>query len=424
MLIGQRTITSKEFRVPNPNKPAPWPYKERGYKSYHKYIDRTLKRIDENSRIIVVEGNIGSGKSTVARELAELLDFHYIPAVSMDDIFIDSYGVDRRKFYHLLPDPCRMFDARLFYENPRHRNVASFQLMMFTCKMEAYLNALAHLMNTGQGVVVERVVHSDFVFVEAMYAKGILSQDFHDYYYKVRKTMLDPISLHPHLVIYLNRSVRKCLESIQRRNISWENNGKVIDYSYLETIEDGYRNYLKQADDESVIMVYDWDEPGETGLIVEDVEKVDLNTYDWHKNNKFEGWYNIPSGLWWSHYRYMFTDKMEIMCLLNKVPPWDVPELLIHPDDYGQMQWVYENVICGKYSPGYSTSKGDSIWKILFDKGTHPQTNANWFDYYMRDTWCGGYHGLYYPVVVQPNIPEEEFKPKEFVMRDCKVIEG
>ncbi|KFD57456.1 hypothetical protein M514_01559 [Trichuris suis] len=355
--------------------------------------------------------------------IQDLLDFHYIPAVSLDDIFIDSYGTDRRKYYHLLPESCRFFDARLFYENPTHRNVANFQLTMFVSKMEAYLNALAHLMNTGQGVVLERVVHSDFVFVEAMYAKGFLSEDFYEYYYKVRKMLLDAVSLHPHLVIYLNRSVRKCLECIKRRNISWENNGKVIDYSYLEAIEDGYRKYLKEADDESVIVTYDWEEQGETGLIVEDVEKIDLNTYDWHKNNKFEGWYNIPSGIWWNRFRYLYTNKVDVMCLINKVPVWDVPELLIHPDDYARMQWVYENVITGKYSPGYSTAKGDSVWKILFNKRGCESINTNWYDYFHRDVWYSGSHGTYYPIVINHNIPEEELKPREFIMRDCKVIE-
>ncbi|KRY92446.1 NADH dehydrogenase [ubiquinone] 1 alpha subcomplex subunit 10, mitochondrial [Trichinella pseudospiralis] len=425
-----RTVTSKQFYTPDPDKPAPWPYKERGYRWWHQYIDGTTKRLDENSRLIVVEGNIGSGKGKFSRELAEMLGFHYIPAVNLDDIFVDSYGVDRRHFYHLLPESCRFFDAKLFYENPRHKNVANFQYMMFYSKVENYLNSLAHLMNTGQGVVTERIAHSDFVFVKAMHEQGFLSDDctkwsvcfvalflllvrsvilVYDYYFKLRKHILATIPLFPHLVIYLDCP-------------PWENNGKVIDFSYLETIENGYKEYLKQADDESVIMVYDWENSGEVALVVEDIEKVDLDTYEWHKNNKFEGWHNIASEVWWCYRRWQYTSKVSIMRHFCTMPCWDVPEMLIHPDDHGLLTWVAENVITGKYSSGYNTEKGDSFWKIFFSSNIHNVANASWYDHFFRDGWYYHNRRMYAPVVYLPNIPEEELKPREFIMRDNKVL--
>ncbi|KRX38020.1 NADH dehydrogenase [ubiquinone] 1 alpha subcomplex subunit 10, mitochondrial, partial [Trichinella sp. T9] len=419
-----RTVTSKLFYTPDPDKPAPWPYKEKGYRWWHQHIDRTTKRLDENSRLIVVEGNIGSGKGKFSRELAELLGFHYIPAVNLDDIFVDSYGIDRRHYYHLLPESCRFFDAKLFYENPKHKNVANFQYMMFYSKVENYLNSLAHLMNTGQGVVTERIAHSDFVFVKAMHEQGFLSDDFYDYYFKLKKHILDTIPLFPHLVIYLDCPVRKCMENINRRNIPWENNGKVIDFSYLETIENGYREYLKQADDESIIMVYDWENSGEVALVVEDIEKVDLDTYEWHKNNKFEGWHNIASEAWWCYRRWQYTSKVSIMRHFVTMPCWDVPEMMIHPDDHALLTWVAENVISGKYSSGYNTDKGDSFWKIFFSSNTYNLPNACWYDHYWRDGWYYHNRRMYAPTVYLPNIPEEELKPREFIMRDNKVLDA
>ncbi|VDP47375.1 unnamed protein product [Soboliphyme baturini] len=148
-MVSLRTVSCKEVYVRDPNLPAPWPYKERGYRLWYSFFDWTTKRFDENSKLFVVEGNIGSEKSKFARELADKFGFHFIPAPSLDEIFIDSYGVDRRKFYHLIPESCREFDARLFYENPTHPNVAKFQMTMFYCKTESYLNALAHILNTG-----------------------------------------------------------------------------------------------------------------------------------------------------------------------------------------------------------------------------------------------------------------------------------
>ncbi|KRZ19119.1 NADH dehydrogenase [ubiquinone] 1 alpha subcomplex subunit 10, mitochondrial [Trichinella zimbabwensis] len=355
-----RTVTSKQFYKPDPDKPAPWPYQEKGYRWWHQYIDGTTKRLDENSRLIVVEGNIGSGKGKFSRELAEMLGFHYIPAVNLDEIFVDTYGIDRRHFYHLLPESCRFFDAKLFYENPRHKNVANFQYMMFYSKVENYLNSLAHLMNTGrQGVVTERIAHSDFVFVKAMHEQGFL---IYDYYFKLRKHILATIPLFPHLVIYLDCPV------------------------------------------------------------VEDIEKVDLDTYEWHKNNKFEGWHNIASEVWWCYRRWQYTSKASIMRHFCTMPCWDVPEMMIHPDDHGLLIWVAENVISGKYSSGYSTKKGDSFWKIFFSSNTYNLANVCWYDHFFRDGWYHHNRRIYAPVVYLPNIPEEELKPREFIMRDNKVL--
>ena len=57
----RRTIKSRHTRI-TPDKPAPWPYRDYGFSKIAMIYDGTLKRIDENSRIIVVEGNIGCGK--------------------------------------------------------------------------------------------------------------------------------------------------------------------------------------------------------------------------------------------------------------------------------------------------------------------------------------------------------------------------
>ena len=65
-------------------------------------IDRTNKRLHVNSKLVVVEGNIASGKSTVAPKLADMLGFYYMPEFSMDHILTDRYGNDMRKFYHLV----------------------------------------------------------------------------------------------------------------------------------------------------------------------------------------------------------------------------------------------------------------------------------------------------------------------------------
>ena len=59
-------------------------------------------RLDENSKLIVVDGAHAIGKSEFAKELAEDLDMVYYPYPRMDDILINSYGVDVRKYDDLM----------------------------------------------------------------------------------------------------------------------------------------------------------------------------------------------------------------------------------------------------------------------------------------------------------------------------------
>lgn len=63
----------------------------------------------------------------------------------------------------------------MYYENPTDDNVAPMMDRIYICKHEQYMNALIHIVNTGQGVVLENCVHSDFVLANAMRAKDHIS---------------------------------------------------------------------------------------------------------------------------------------------------------------------------------------------------------------------------------------------------------
>lgn len=67
--------------------------------------------------------------------------------------------------------------------------------------------------------------------------------DFKHYYY-VRKHALPQLHFWPHLVIYLDAPVNKCLENIkQRGNV---NEISAVDDVYLKNIEDSYKDALKE----------------------------------------------------------------------------------------------------------------------------------------------------------------------------------
>lgn len=75
-----------------------------------------------------------------------------------------------------------------------------------------YVDALAHLFSTGQGVIIERSAYSDVVFVEALYKCNFITKTSYKGLIETRNNSL-PELLKPHLVIYLDVPVSVTLVS-------------------------------------------------------------------------------------------------------------------------------------------------------------------------------------------------------------------
>lgn len=74
----------------------------------------------------------------------------YVPATNMDLIYINPYGYDMRQLDPQLPDICKSFDEKDFMRNPSHPNSPKFQFDMFKLKLENYIDALTHVLSTGE----------------------------------------------------------------------------------------------------------------------------------------------------------------------------------------------------------------------------------------------------------------------------------
>lgn len=204
----QRLISSKTMRggpraIPYP----PYPYEEKPYGIWQSIFDKTTKRINENSKMICVEGPIAAGKTKLAQQLADEFEMLYVPAADMDMYYINPYGYDMRQLDDQLPDDSKSFDVKDFCRNPKHKLSARLQIQMYYLRFEQYVDGLAHILNTGQGVVLDRSPHSDFVFMEAMHKLGYVSNGAKSVYNEIRENTITEL-LRPHLVIYLDVPVK------------------------------------------------------------------------------------------------------------------------------------------------------------------------------------------------------------------------
>lgn len=81
-----------------------------------------------------------------------------------------------------------------------------------------YIDALAHLFSTGQGVVLERSAYSDIVFLETLYKHNLITKVTYKGLIEQRGNAL-PELLKPHLVVYLDVPVNKTLVSQETNKI-------------------------------------------------------------------------------------------------------------------------------------------------------------------------------------------------------------
>jgi NADH dehydrogenase (ubiquinone) 1 alpha subcomplex subunit 10 len=194
----------------------------------------------------------------------------YIGDATLDDHYINSYGFDLRSLNSEMPESCRSFDIHEFHKNPKHLKVATMQLLMYRMRYFRYVDALAHMLSTGQGVVIERSCYSDFAFVEAMYQNKYLSKEgennaaldlikscilshidgflFSAYEtYNETKNVTVTQLLRPHLIIYLDVPVSTTLDNIKKNGKLGEKDSPVYTEKYLSIMENSLKNkYLKE----------------------------------------------------------------------------------------------------------------------------------------------------------------------------------
>ncbi|XP_030751241.1 NADH dehydrogenase [ubiquinone] 1 alpha subcomplex subunit 10, mitochondrial isoform X2 [Sitophilus oryzae] len=355
-----RTITSKLDDLPV--KPKPWAYNEKHFTLLNYPFDKTSSRFDENTKLIVVEGSVAAGKSKFAKEIAKSFGMFYMPEANLDMNYINYYGYDLKNLDPLLAPDCRSFDVMDFLKNPKHKLVARMQIQQYVVRLSQYIDALAHILSTGQGVVLDRCVYSDFVFAETLYNQGFISRPAYKKYYEYRDNTLQEL-IKPHLVIYLDVPVPNVLENIKKRNISYEVNSPAMNENYLGVLEKFYKQkYLKDISTHAELLVYDWSVEGDMEVVVEDIEAIDFDRFE-PQGTHFKDW-DIDSEEEWAMLRYRYaSQKHEILAYLN-IPCYEVPELLVDPEEADDYHKIMNSAPGEQYLPGFNASMGDK--NILF----------------------------------------------------------
>ncbi len=312
-----------------------------GHKFMHKF--------DERSKIIVIDGNIGCGKTRFSQDLAENLGMKHMPEAHVH--YLDELELGPGKKY----DKKFIGDVSIdrFYEEPFAKDGHSFrfQLMMYAMRFRQYSDALQHLLETGQGVVMERSVYSDFVFMEAMYKMKYFKKHCADYYEEIKGISLYRLRP-PHLVIYLDAPVDVLQKRIKERG---RNNETAIPDEYLQHIEDNYKkSFLPEISETSEVLTYDWKDFKAIDKVVEDIDMLKFEHLPWNKDD------DVTLD---KLYRFICNKFQVARCMeIQKY----IPEITFGAQESYDMVREFEEKDNRAYAPRYNLKPGESKWKLFF----------------------------------------------------------
>ncbi|KAJ8688405.1 hypothetical protein QAD02_024200 [Eretmocerus hayati] len=361
-----RASLRNEDEIPNIR---PFPYHEKEMTVFQMLIDTHKCRVHQHSKLIIVDGQVASGKNKLAKELAEQFDFLYLPAPTFDDLLITAWGFDVRTLDHKLPKNVQSWDIERFLQNPTDINTASMQEYMLMMRMKHYMRALAHILCTGQGVVHVRSPWTDQVFAKAMAQSKFISPGALESHTDNCNAALHFL-MKPHAVIYLDVPVDRTLQNIKKRNLPHERNSPVLNEKYLTDIEENHKkDYLSKISRAAHLLIYDWSHGGDTEVVVEDLENLqwdgfrddDPKMQDW----RFTGYdYKVRAK--------NFTYDQDMYLGLLDIMRTDVPELMAEGHEFRIWDEVWSEVEDAKYERDYNPLKGDKNILMKMNRYLHP----------------------------------------------------
>jgi len=162
---------------------------------------------------IAIAGNIGSGKSTLTRMLAEYYGWEARHETVDTNPYIDDYYRDLKRW---------AFNMEIFFLKERFRDQIA-------------------IAKATHDIVQDRTIYEGvYIFMEYNRAVGNISERDYTTYMELFNQMVDIVGL-PRLMIYLRASVPHLVSNIQRRGRDYE---QAMPIDYLESLNRRYDEFI------------------------------------------------------------------------------------------------------------------------------------------------------------------------------------
>lgn len=179
------------------------------------------KLLSNGIRYIAVEGNVGAGKTTLARLVTEISDARLFLEEVDDNPFIEKFYADMRGY---------AFQAQIFF----------------------LLNRYKQQMDIAQQDLFTNLMVADYLFAkDTIYAHAILGDEELVLYNRLH-SLLEGKIVRPDLVIYLQANPEILLHHIRKRGRSFE---KCITEDYLSSLNEAFNHFFFHYDESPLLVV-------------------------------------------------------------------------------------------------------------------------------------------------------------------------
>ena len=174
---------------------------------------------------IVISGNIGVGKTTLAQKLSNKYDWKIL----LEEVDNNPYLED---FYKSMKS--WSFHLQIFFLNSRFKQIKKI--------------------SSSNGIIIQdRSIYEDYeVFTKNLYDSKILLKREFENYKRLYKTILDYVK-EPDLLIYIrNNNINNIVNNIKKRDRNFE---KEIDTNYLKNLNVYYENWIKKYSNKNLLII-------------------------------------------------------------------------------------------------------------------------------------------------------------------------
>jgi deoxyadenosine/deoxycytidine kinase len=234
--------------------------------------------------IINIEGNIGTGKSTILQKLQDELEIHHKNKV----LFLKE-PVDK---WDTIKDSEDTTILKHFYQDSE-KYAFPFQIMACCTRIANLKNAINDNPDC-KIIICERSIEADAnIFAKMLYDDGVMNEmeyKIYNLFYDEHKDLYQPTGY-----VYLDTTADVCLNRIKKRSRDGESN---IALEYLQRCQTYHDVWLKNKDLETPVLIldtnkdvnYDNDEGDVWITNISDfiTEQLNKHTYFNAANNKYE----------------------------------------------------------------------------------------------------------------------------------------
>jgi 2-amino-4-hydroxy-6-hydroxymethyldihydropteridine diphosphokinase len=190
-----------------------------------KKIDQSVNRpisLMEKYNYIAIEGNIGSGKTSLAHKMGDDFNAKLVLERFADNPFLPKFYDDRERF---------AFPLEMSFLADRYHQLSD---------------------DLGQFDLFKNFIVSDYyIFKSLIFAQVTLPSEEFALYRKMFDIMYKEIPK-PDIYVYLYQNTDRLLENIKKRGRDYEQN---IQRDYLDKIHKGYVSYIKASEDLNPLII-------------------------------------------------------------------------------------------------------------------------------------------------------------------------